>query len=111
MLEVSPDLRLQGAGPYHLSGKVLIPLAAIELQEVPSGTVDVSSDEIIVGEQAVEERSTGAKNLTARVRVELGEAVTFEFVADQAGTYSFYCSEFCSALHLEMMGYLLVKPS
>ena len=78
LVEIAPDLRLQGAGPYHLSGKVLIPLAAIELQEVPSGTVDVSSDEIIVGEQAADERSTGAGNLTARVRVELGKAVTFE---------------------------------
>ena len=78
LVEITPDLRLQGAGPYHLSGKVLIPRAAIELQEVPSGTVDVSSDEIIVGEQAAEERPTGAGNLTARVRVELGEAVTFE---------------------------------
>ncbi len=78
LVEITPDLSLQGAGPYHLSGKVLIPLAAIELQEVPSGTVDVSSDEIIVGEQAAEERATGTQNLTARVRVELGEAVTFE---------------------------------
>jgi nitrous-oxide reductase len=26
------------------------------------------------------------------------------------GTYPMYCTEFCSALHLEMAGYLLVKP-
>jgi nitrous-oxide reductase len=32
------------------------------------------------------------------------------FVADRAGVFPFYCTEFCSALHLEMMGYLLVKP-
>jgi len=43
--------------------------------------------------------------------LEPGEAQTIEFVADQAGTFPFYCSEFCSALHLEMMGYFLVKPS
>jgi nitrous-oxide reductase len=42
--------------------------------------------------------------------IEPGEAVKFEFVADQPGTFTFYCSEFCSALHLEMMGYLLVEP-
>jgi len=43
--------------------------------------------------------------------LEAGEAVTFEFDADQPGTFAFYCSEFCSALHLEMAGYLLVKPA
>ena len=43
--------------------------------------------------------------------IEPGEATTFSFVADKAGTYPFYCTEFCSALHLEMMGYLLVSPT
>ncbi len=42
--------------------------------------------------------------------IEPGETVTFEFVADKDGVFTFYCSEFCSALHLEMMGYFLVKP-
>lgn len=42
--------------------------------------------------------------------LEPGEAETIEFKADRAGTYPFYCTEFCSALHLEMMGYLQVKP-
>ncbi len=43
--------------------------------------------------------------------LEPGEYIQFEFVADQAGTFPFYCSEFCSALHLEMMGYFLVEPN
>ena len=47
-------------------------------------------------------------NITASL--EPGEAVTIEFVADTPGTFPFYCSEFCSALHLEMMGYLMVEP-
>jgi nitrous-oxide reductase len=42
--------------------------------------------------------------------IEPGEATSFSFVADKAGTYPYYCTEFCSALHLEMMGYLLVSP-
>ncbi|MCP4939224.1 MAG: Sec-dependent nitrous-oxide reductase, partial [Phycisphaeraceae bacterium] len=42
--------------------------------------------------------------------LEPGEYVKFEFDANESGTYPFYCSEFCSALHLEMMGYLLVEP-
>jgi len=42
--------------------------------------------------------------------LEPGETATLNFVADQAGVFPFYCSEFCSALHLEMMGYFLVEP-
>jgi nitrous-oxide reductase len=42
--------------------------------------------------------------------LEPGEHQTIEFVANQSGTFTFYCTEFCSALHLEMMGYLTVKP-
>jgi nitrous-oxide reductase len=42
--------------------------------------------------------------------LEPGETQTVEFDANQAGTFAFYCTEFCSALHLEMLGYFLVKP-
>ena len=42
--------------------------------------------------------------------LEPGETNTFKFTADKEGVFPFYCTEFCSALHLEMMGYLLVKP-
>ncbi|HRV95812.1 MAG TPA: Sec-dependent nitrous-oxide reductase [Anaerolineae bacterium] len=43
--------------------------------------------------------------------LEPGEAATFEFDAEEPGVFSYYCTEFCSALHLEMTGYLLIKPS
>lgn len=44
------------------------------------------------------------------VSIEPGETVTIEFDANQSGVFSYYCSEFCSALHLEMAGYFLVEP-
>ncbi len=40
-----------------------------------------------------------------------GEVVSIEITADKPGSYAFYCTEFCSALHLEMQGWLLVEPS
>ena len=43
--------------------------------------------------------------------LEPGEASNFEFVADKPGAFNFYCTEFCSALHLEMAGWLLVEPA
>ena len=42
--------------------------------------------------------------------IEPGETTTFEFDAVNDGVFAFYCTEFCSALHLEMMGYMFVQP-
>ena len=41
--------------------------------------------------------------------LEPGETATMKFVVDQGGTFPFYCTEFCSALHLEMAGYMIVE--
>jgi nitrous-oxide reductase len=43
--------------------------------------------------------------------VEPGKTATAKFVADRPGVFSYYCTEFCSALHLEMQGYLVVRPA
>ena len=51
----------------------------------------------------------GAYNIN--LSLEPGEFTEFEFVAEKPGTYPYYCTEFCSALHLEMMGYLHIKPA
>lgn len=42
--------------------------------------------------------------------LEPGKVETIEFTADLPGTFTYYCTEFCSALHLEMLGYFLVEP-
>ncbi len=42
--------------------------------------------------------------------LEPGKHENVTFVADKPGAFPMYCTEFCSALHLEMMGYFMVKP-
>ena len=42
--------------------------------------------------------------------IEPGETATFQLTANQDGVFSYYCTEFCSALHLEMTGYLMIEP-
>jgi nitrous-oxide reductase len=41
--------------------------------------------------------------------LEPGKTASIKFTADLEGVFPYYCTEFCSALHLEMMGYLMVK--
>jgi len=42
--------------------------------------------------------------------LEPGEHSDVTFTADTAGVFPMYCTEFCSALHIEMAGYFLVEP-
>jgi nitrous-oxide reductase len=46
-----------------------------------------------------------------QLSIEPGKTSSVSFVADQEGVFPYYCTEFCSALHLEMQGYLLVQPA
>ena len=48
-------------------------------------------------------------NYNVHASLEPGETSTVKFLADREGVFPYYCTEFCSALHLEMMGYLMVK--
>ncbi len=45
-----------------------------------------------------------------QLSIEPGKTASVTFKAEQPGVYPYYCTEFCSALHLEMQGYLLVTP-
>ena len=42
------------------------------------------------------------------VSLDPGEYTQVEFTADAEGSFAMYCTEFCSALHLEMQGWFLV---
>ncbi len=45
------------------------------------------------------------------MQIEPGETKTMRWVAEKAGVTPFYCSNFCSALHQEMQGYIQVMPA
>lgn len=40
-----------------------------------------------------------------------GETTTLKWVPDRVGIFPFYCTDFCSALHQEMQGYIRVSPA
>ena len=53
----------------------------------------------------------GILNSNFDMQVEPGETKTARWVAAKAGITPFYCSNFCSALHQEMQGYVEVAPA
>jgi nitrous-oxide reductase len=78
----------------------------VEIREGDHVTWHITSVERAV--DAVHGFAVPAYNIN--LSLEPGETITFEFVADKPGVFSYYCTEFCSALHLEMKGYLLIAP-
>jgi len=52
----------------------------------------------------------GIAGYNINVVVDPGETKTIAFRATKPGVWPFYCTNFCSAMHQEMQGYLLIKP-
>ena len=51
----------------------------------------------------------GAQN--AELLIMPGETATLKWVPEKAGIFAMYCTDFCSALHQEMQGYIRVSPA
>ncbi|HET7630797.1 MAG TPA: Sec-dependent nitrous-oxide reductase [Gemmatimonadaceae bacterium] len=51
------------------------------------------------------------KNPNAELILSPGETRTLRWIAPAPGIYPFYCTDFCSALHQEMQGYVRVSPA
>jgi nitrous-oxide reductase len=49
--------------------------------------------------------------LNAELLIMPGETQTLKWVPEKVGVFPFYCTDFCSALHQEMQGYLRVSPA
>ncbi|MFN8600971.1 MAG: Sec-dependent nitrous-oxide reductase [Candidatus Binatia bacterium] len=52
----------------------------------------------------------GLHGYNVNLSIDPGATERAEFVASKPGVYPFYCTEFCSALHMEFTGWLLVEP-
>jgi nitrous-oxide reductase len=71
-------------------------------------TVHIHLTNVEQAKDATHGFAIGAHNVN--VSIEPGEHSNITFVAQKSGVFPMYCTEFCSALHLEMAGYLLVEP-
>jgi len=50
-------------------------------------------------------------SVNAELLVMPGETQTLKWVPDRVGIFPMYCTDFCSALHQEMSGYIRVSPA
>ena len=96
-------------------GEVHVYMTAIRSQFAPDTVRVKEGDKVFLHVTNVETTPDATHGFAIdkyniNLSLEPGETATVEFVANQSGTFPFYCTEFCSALHLEMAGYMLVQP-
>lgn len=96
------------------SGKVEVWMSLIRSQYKPDIIRARVGDRIIVHLTNLEQTPDATHGFAVpqknvMLSLDPGESTTVEFTVDQPGSYSFYCTEFCSALHLEMQGWLIVE--
>lgn len=98
------------------SGKnVVVHMAAVRSSFTPYNFEVNQGDRVTIYltniEQTTDElHGFGLEDYNINIVIDPGETKTIEFVADKPGVFAYYCTNFCSALHQEMQGYLLVKP-
>ena len=96
-------------GVVHVYGTVIRSHITPEIIQVEEGeTVSIHLTNLERAED--ETHGFAVYNENVQLSIEPGKTVTATFKAEKAGVFPYYCTEFCSALHLEMQGYLLVTP-
>ena len=96
-------------------GEVHVYMTAIRSHFTPEHIEVNQGDDVVLHITSIEQARDATHGFAIdkyniNVSLEPGESQTIRFTADRAGVFPFYCTEFCSALHLEMAGYLLVRP-
>lgn len=79
----------------------------IEVNEGDHVTIYITNIEQTVDES----HGLGIDGYDINIQIDPGETKTVAFTADKPGVWPMYCTNFCSALHQEMQGYVLVKPA
>jgi nitrous-oxide reductase len=94
---------------------VVVHMAAVRSNFTPNSFEVNQGDHVTIYltniEQTTDElHGFGLEEYNLNVVIDPGETKTIELVANKPGVFAYYCTNFCSALHQEMQGYLLVKP-
>ncbi|MFN8626813.1 MAG: Sec-dependent nitrous-oxide reductase [Candidatus Binatia bacterium] len=105
---------VKDAGVTRNGNKVLVKAVEVRSTITPTDFEVNEGDEVTIAltniEQTTDElHGFGLLDYNINVVVDPGETKTVTFTAKKAGVYPYYCTNFCSALHQEMQGYMIVR--
>jgi nitrous-oxide reductase len=105
---------VKDAGVTREGRKVVARVVAVRSTLTPTHIEVNEGDTVTVAitniEQTTDElHGFGLLDYNINVVVDPGETKTVTFVAKKKGVFPYYCTNFCSALHQEMQGYLVVN--
>ena len=103
------------AGPTRSGDKVIVKTVVVRSTITPTQFEVRQGDTVTIAitniEQTTDElHGFGMPGYNFNLVIDPGETKTVTFKADKAGVFYYYCTNFCSALHQEMQGYMVVKP-
>jgi nitrous-oxide reductase len=106
---------VKDAGATRTGDKVLVKMVAVRSTLTPTAFEVRAGDTVTIAitniEQTTDElHGLGLLDYNINIVVDPGETKTVTFKATKPGVFPYYCTNFCSALHQEMQGYLVVKP-
>lgn len=94
----------------NVLAKVILVRSTITPQAIEVNQGDTVKIVMTNIEQTTDElHGFGLLDYNINIVVDPGETKTVTFKADKPGVFPYYCTNFCSALHQEMQGYLIVK--
>ncbi|MEO8348543.1 MAG: Sec-dependent nitrous-oxide reductase [Acidobacteriota bacterium] len=105
---------IKDAGVSREGSKVTAKMVLVRSTMTPTAIEVNQGDTLTVAltniEQTTDElHGFGLLDYNINIVVDPGETKTVTFKADKPGVFPYYCTNFCSALHQEMQGYLIVK--
>lgn len=106
---------VKDAGPVRQGDKVTVKTVVVRSTITPTSVEVKQGDTVVFAitniEQTTDElHGFGLLDYNLNLVIDPGETKTVTFKADRPGVFPYYCTNFCSALHQEMQGYLIVKP-
>ena len=105
---------VKDAGLTRQGSKVVVKVIAVRSSFTPTEITVNQGDLVTVAVTNIEQTTDelhgwGLLDYNINIVIDPGETKTVTFKADKKGVFPFYCTNFCSALHQEMQGYLIVK--